>query len=177
MSKLYQDQLRDNTDRQANAATILADAENNRVIISGPQKEVGRVEGLVRMLGPVKGGGGGQRVTQVVRLKAANAQTVSGLIEKSFNAGGNRSKVSLLVDEASKQPSFLTGAEKSVAAAGSVIRELDTDNRGEPLELRILELRAAEAAKVGPLVTELFITLMKDRHGQNFEPSFHNHHR
>jgi type II secretion system protein D len=170
VSKLYQDQLRDNTDRQANAATILADAENNRVIISGPQKEVGRVEGLVRMLGPVKGGGGGQRVTQVVRLKAANAQTVSGLIEKSFNAGGNRSKVSLLVDEASNSL-VLTGAEKSVAAAGSVIRELDTDNRGEPLELRILELRAAEAAKVGPLVTELFITLMKDRHGQNFEPS------
>ena len=170
VSKLYQDQLRDNTDRQANAATILADAENNRVIISGPQKEVGRVEGLVRMLGPVKGDGGGQRVTQVVRLKAANAQTVSGLIEKSFNAGGNRSKVSLLVDEASNSL-VLTGAEKSVAAAGSVIRELDTDNRGKPLELRILELRAGEAAKVGPLVTELFITLMKDRHGQNFEPS------
>ena len=55
VSKLYQDQLRDNPDRQANAATILADSENDRVIISGPQKEVGRAEGLVRMLGPSKG--------------------------------------------------------------------------------------------------------------------------
>ena len=55
IGKLYQDQLRDNPSRQANAATILADSENDRVIISGPQKEVGRVEGLVRMLGPAKG--------------------------------------------------------------------------------------------------------------------------
>ena len=101
VSKLYQDQLRDNPDRQANAATILADSENDRVIISGPQKEVGRAEGLVRMLGPAKGSVGGQKVTEVVRLKTANAQTVSGLIEKSFNAGGNRNKINLLVDEPS----------------------------------------------------------------------------
>ena len=61
IGKLYQDQLRDNPSRQANAATILADSENDRVIISGPQKEVGRVEGLVRMLGPAKGDTGGRR--------------------------------------------------------------------------------------------------------------------
>ena len=50
-------------------------------------------------------------MTEVVQLKAANAQTVSGLIEKSFNAGGNRSKVSLLVDEPSNSL-VLTGAAK-----------------------------------------------------------------
>ena len=169
VSKLYQDQLRDNPDRQTNAATILADSENDRVIISGPQKEVGRAEGLVRMLGPSKGSGGGQKVTQVVRLKAANAQTVSGLIQKSFNAGGNRNKINLLVDEPSNSL-VLTGAEKSVVAAGAVIRELDSGNRVKPLELRILELRAADVTKVAPLVTELFTTLMKDRHGKNYEP-------
>ena len=169
VSKLYQDQLRDNPDRQANAATILADSENDRVIISGPQKEVGRAEGLVRMLGPSKGSVGGQKVTEVVRLKAANAQTVSGLIEKSFNAGGNRNKINLLVDEPSNSL-VLTGAEKSVVAAGSVIRELDSGNREKPLELRILELRAAQVTKVAPLVTELFTTLMKDRHGENYQP-------
>ena len=169
VSKLYQDQLRDNPDRQANAATILADSENDRVIISGPQKEVGRAEGLVRMLGPSKGSGGGQKVTEVVQLKAANAQTVSGLIEKSFNAGGNRNKINLLVDEPSNSL-VLTGAEKSVAAARSVIRELDSGNREKPMELRILELRAAEVTKVAPLVTELFTTLMKDRHGENYLP-------
>ena len=169
VSKLYQDQLRDNPDRQANAATILADSENDRVIISGPQKEVGRAEGLVRMLGPAKGSVGGQKVTEVVRLKTANAQTVSGLIEKSFNAGGNRNKINLLVDEPSNSL-VLTGAEKSVIAAGSVIRELDSGNRKKPLELRILELRAAEVTKVTPLVTELFTTLMKDRHGENYLP-------
>ena len=169
VSKLYQDQLRDNPDRQANAATILADSENDRVIISGPQKEVGRAEGLVRMLGPSKGSGGGQKVTEVVQLKAANAQTVSGLIEKSFNAGGNRNKINLLVDEPSNSL-VLTGAEKSVAAAGSVIRELDSGNREKPMELRILELRAAEVTKVAPLVTELFTALMKDRHGENYLP-------
>ena len=169
VSKLYQDQLRDNPDRQANAATILADSENDRVIISGPQKEVGRAEGLVRMLGPSKGSGGGQKVTEVVQLKAANAQTVSGLIEKSFNAGGNRNKINLLVDEPSNSL-VLTGAQKSVAAAGSVIRELDSGNREKPMELRILELRAAEVTKVAPLVTELFTALMKDRHGENYLP-------
>ena len=169
VSKLYQDQLRDNPDRQANAATILADSENDRVIISGPQKEVGRAEGLVKMLGPSKGSGGGQKVTEVVQLKAANAQTVSGLIEKSFNAGGNRNKINLLVDEPSNSL-VLTGAEKSVAAAGSVIRELDSGNRKKPMELRILELRAAQVSKVAPLVTELFTALMKDRHGENYLP-------
>ena len=45
------------------------------------------------------------------------------------------------------------------------MRQLDTNNRQQPLELRILELRAGEAAKVGPLVEELFTALMKDRHG------------
>ena len=169
VSKLYQDQLRDNPDRQANAATILADSENDRVIISGPQKEVGRAEGLVRMLGPSKGSGGGQKVTEVVRLKAANAQTVSGLIEKSFNAGGNRKKINLLVDEPSNSL-VLSGAEKSVAAARSVIRELDSGNREKPMELRILELRAAEVTKIAPMVNELFTALMKDRHGENYLP-------
>ena len=168
IGKLYQDQLRDNPSRQANAATILADSENDRVIISGPQKEVGRVEGLVRMLGPAKGDSGGQKVTQVVRLNSANAQNMSGLIEKSFNTGPNRGKVNLLVDELSNSL-ILSGAERSVAAAEVVVRQLDTNNRQQPLELRILELRAGEAAKVGPLVEELFTALMKDRHGNNYK--------
>ena len=99
VSKLYEDQLRDDPDRQANAATILADSDDDRVVISGPQKEVGRVEGLVRMLGPSNGKSGGQKVTQVVRLNSANAANMSGLIEKSFNAGSNRGKVTLLVDD------------------------------------------------------------------------------
>ncbi len=168
IGKLYQDQLRDNPSRQANAATILADSENDRVIISGPQKEVGRVESLVRMLGPAKGDTGGQKVTQVVRLNSANAQNMSGLIEKSFNTGPNRGKVNLLVDELSNSL-ILSGAERSVAAAEVVVRQLDTNNRQQPLELRILELRAGEAAKVGPLVEELFTALMKDRHGNNYK--------
>ena len=67
VSKLYEIQLRDNPERKANAATILADSDDDRVIISGPQKEVGRVEGLVRMLGPSNGKSGGQKVTQVIR--------------------------------------------------------------------------------------------------------------
>ncbi|MDP7220087.1 MAG: secretin N-terminal domain-containing protein, partial [Arenicellales bacterium] len=57
-----------------------------------------------------------------------------------------------------------------MAAAGSVIRELDSGNREKPMELRILELRAAEVTKVAPLVNELFTTLMKDRHGENYLP-------
>ena len=168
VGKLYEDQLRDNPERQANSATILADADNDRVIISGPQKEVGRVEGLVRMLGPSTGKTGGQKVTQVVRLNEANAQNMSGLIEKSFNAGSNRGKVSLLVDDLSNSL-ILSGAEKSVSAAEEVIRQLDVGNRQEPLELRILELRAGEASKVGPLVTELFTALIKDRKGNNYK--------
>ena len=169
VSKLYEIQLRDNPERKANAATILADSDDDRVIISGPQKEVGRVEGLVRMLGPSNGKSGGQKVTQVIRLNSANAQNMSGLIEKSFNAGSNRGKVSLLVDDSSNSL-ILSGAEKSVAAAEGVIRQLDTDNRQQPLELRILELRAGEASKVGPLVTDLFTALMKDRKGSAYKP-------
>ena len=38
------------------------------------------------------------------------------------------------------------------------------------MELRILELRAAEVTEVAPLVTELFTALMKDRHGENYLP-------
>ncbi|MDP6891920.1 MAG: secretin N-terminal domain-containing protein [Verrucomicrobiota bacterium] len=169
VGKLYEDQLRDNPERQANAATILADSDDDRVVISGPQKEVGRVEGLVRMLGPSTGKSGGQKVTQVIRLNSANAQNMSGLIEKSFNAGSNRGKVTLLVDDSSNSL-ILSGAEKSVAAAEGVIRQLDSDNRKQPLELRILELRAGEASKVGPLATELFTALMKDRKGSSYKP-------
>ncbi|HAH98135.1 MAG TPA: hypothetical protein DCO70_02295, partial [Verrucomicrobiales bacterium] len=168
ISKLYQDQIRDNPDRQANAATILADQENDRVIISGPQKEVSRVEGLIRMLGPSKGKSGGQRVTQVIRLESARAQNISGLIEKSFNAGNGRTRVNMIVDDASNSL-ILTGAEKSVSSAEAVIRELDGGNPSKPMELRILELRAAEVSKVASLVTELFTTLMKDRLGENYE--------
>ena len=73
---------------------------------------------------------------------------MSGLIEKSFNTGPNRGKVNLLVDELSNSL-ILSGAERSVAAAEVVVRQLDTNNRQQPLELRILELRAGEAAKSG----------------------------
>ena len=71
---------------------------------------------------------------------------MSRLIEKSFNTGPNRGKVNLLVDELSNSL-ILSGAERSVAAAEVVVRQLDTNNRQQPLELRILELRAGEAAK------------------------------
>ena len=64
---------------------------------------------------------------------------MSGLIEKSFNTGPNRGKVNLLVDELSNSL-ILSGAERSVAAAEVVVRQLDTNNRQQPLELRILEL-------------------------------------
>ena len=166
-SQLYQAQMRDNPGRLATPAILIADSENDRIIISGPQKEVAQVEQLVNMLGTPNEPTGGQRVTQVVRLGAANAKVVSGLIEKSFNAGVTRNKLTLLVDEASNSL-VLTGPEKSVAAAGAVIRELDTGDRQKPVELRILELRAAQVAKVAPIVTQLFETLMKDRHGAGY---------
>ena len=167
VSQLYQAQMRDNPGRLATPAILIADSENDRIIISGPQKEVAQVEQLVNMLGTPNEPNGGQRVTQVVRLGAANAKVVSGLIEKSFNAGVTRNKLTLLVDEASNSL-VLTGPEKSVAAAEAVIRELDTGDRQKPVELRILELRAAQVAKVAPIVTQLFETLMKDRHGAGY---------
>jgi type II secretion system protein D len=164
VQKLYQEQLKGRPDPDGGPATLLAENKPNRLMVSGSTAEISRVEAIVRQLDPVDKTLGPEE-TRVVRLKTAVAAELSGLVEKSLNT--QEEKVTLLVDPRSNSL-VLTGSKSAVETASRIIEELDTNPYLQPRELRIIELKSAEAATVAPMVTDLFTQMMHDQRGPNY---------
>jgi type II secretory pathway component GspD/PulD (secretin) len=167
VTQLYQEQLKGQNEPPGGAATVLADAKNNRIMVSGADAEITRVEAIIRQLDPV-GKKPARDETRVIRLRAALAAEISGLVEKSLNAQAQTVKV--LVDARSNSL-VLSGEPDAVEAASKVIQQLDTPGDVQPREMRVMELKQGDAAAIAALATPLVTELLKSQRGPEFTPS------
>ena len=164
VQQLYQEQIRGQPEPAGGPATTLPDPKNNRIMVSGSEKEITRVEGLVRQLDPALKSAA-KTETRVVRLKTGSAADLVGLVDKSLNAQSQQVKV--LVDARSNSL-VVTGDAGAVNAAIQIIDQLDTRAEAGPREMRILELKSSEATALGPMVSSLFAEMQKDQHGPDY---------
>jgi len=164
VEQLYREQLNGQPEPLGGRATLVAESQDNRIMVSGTQAEIARVESIVRQLDPAAAEGARDEV-RIIRLKMANAAELVDLVDKSLNA--QRKNVQVLVETRSNSL-IVSGETEAVASAATMIEQLDTRPDRDPRELRIIELREAEAATIAPLVTELFTQLIHDQHGPNY---------
>jgi type II secretory pathway component GspD/PulD (secretin) len=167
VTQLYTEQLRGQSEPPGGAATVIADPKNNRIMVSGADAEITRVEAIIRQLDPV-GKKPAREETRVIRLRAALAAEISGLVEKSLNAQAQTVKV--LVDARSNSL-VLSGEPDAVEAASKVIQQLDTPGDVQPREMRVMELKQGDASAIAALATPLVTELLKSQRGPEYSPT------
>jgi type II secretory pathway component GspD/PulD (secretin) len=167
VQQLYQEQIRGQPEPAGGPATLIAETKNNRIMVSGGDKEIARVEGIIRQLDPAASKAAKEE-TRVIRLKTASAGELAGLVDKSLNAQTQQVKV--LLDTRSNSL-VVTGERAAVEAAAKMIEQLDSRPDSGPRELRIFELKSADATSLAPTVTSLFSELMKDQRGADYVTS------
>jgi type II secretory pathway component GspD/PulD (secretin) len=166
VQQLYLEQVRGNTEPAGGPATLLADPKNNRIMVSGAEREIARVEGIIRQLDPA-GQKGAREETRVIRLKAAVAADISGLVEKSLSTQPGAVKV--LVDTRSNSL-VITGESSAVEAAAKIIRELDLPSDVQPREMKVMELKQADANALSTLAASIATDLLKSQRGNEYVP-------
>lgn len=164
VQQLYQEQIRGQPEPAGGPATLIAETKNNRIMVSGGEKEIARVEAIIRQLDPVTAKGSKEE-TRVIRLKTASAAEIAGLVEKSLNAQTQQVRVLL---DARSNSLVITGEHAAVEAAWQMVQQLDTRGESGPRELRVIELKSADAATVAPMVGNLFAELVKDQRGADY---------
>ena len=164
VTQLYQEQLRGQPDPAGGPATLIAETKANRIMVSGSDREIARVESIVRQLDPA-GKSGAREETRVIRLRTASAADLVGLLEKSLNAQSQQVRV--LVDARSNSL-VVTGDHAAVDAAAKLVQQLDTRADAGPRELRILELKSGDASALAPMVNTLFAELLRDQRGADY---------
>ncbi len=167
VTQLYTEQLRGQSEPPGGAATVIADPKNNRIMVSGAEAEITRVEAIIRQLDPV-GKKPAREETRVIRLKAALAAEISGLVEKSLNAQAQTVKV--LVDARSNSL-VISGEPDAVEAASKVIQQLDTPGDVQPREMRVMELKQGDATAIAALALPLVTELLKSQRGPEYSPT------
>lgn len=164
VQQLYLEQNRGQPEPAGGPATLLPETKNNRIMISGSEKEIARVEAIIRQLDPA-GKSMAKNETRVVRLKTASAGELATLVEKSLNA---RSQQVQVLTDARSNSLVVTGDPAAVEAAAQMIQQLDTKGDTGPREMRLLELKSADSTTVSTLATSLFTDLMKDQRGPEY---------
>ncbi len=164
VQQLYTEQLRGQPEPAGGPATLIAEAKQNRVMVSGSEKEIARVEGIIRQLDPTTTSAVKEE-TRVIRLKTASAAELVGLVDKSLNAQSQQVRV--LVDTRSNSL-VVTGTPAAVESAWQMIQQLDTRGENGPRELRLIELRSGDAATLAPMVTSLFAEMVRDQRGADY---------
>ncbi len=164
VTQLYQEQLRGQPDPAGGPATLIPEPRNNRLMVSGSEQEITRVEGIIRQLDPAEKKAVKEE-TRVVRLRAANAQEISALVEKSITV--QNQQVRVMVDARSNSL-VVNGGPEAVAAAVQLIQELDSRPETAPKEMKIIDLRSGDATTIGPMISTMLADLMKDQRGADF---------
>ena len=164
IQQLYAEQLRGQPEPSGGPASVFPEPRNNRLMVSGTAGEIARIESIVRQLDATDRKAPKEE-TRVLRLQAATATELVGLIEKSLNA--RQVQVRVLVDARSNSL-IVTGDTSAVEAAAQLVQQLDTQSGLSPREIRILELKTADAATLSPMVSGLFADQIKAQRGAEY---------
>lgn len=64
----------------------------------------------------------------------------------------------------------ITGEPTAVEAAAKIVRELDIPSDVQPREMKVIELKQADAAALATLATTLATDLLKSQRGAEYTP-------
>ncbi|MEX2673281.1 MAG: secretin N-terminal domain-containing protein [Phycisphaeraceae bacterium] len=170
VQELYEEQGRGQDEPVGGAASINTDRTNSRLILTGPESELVKVEAIVTQLTDDGGEAPAREETRVYRLQDAQAAEIQGLLDKSLNGDGGRPVVRILVDERSNSL-IVSGSAENLEAASQLIDQLDQRQETRPRRLRLIELTEGDAEQLEPLVSALFEQMMVEEHGPNYEPA------
>ncbi len=166
ITKLYEEQLKGQADPEGGPASITVDDKRKRLIITGPAKEITRVETIFKQLAiskPVA-----KKQTLVIRLKSSKATDLASLVTKSLAANDKNDKVQVLADEPSNSL-IVSGTAKAVQSAAAMITQLDVQPNRAPREIRIIDLKEADATTIAPTLTNLISQSMAAAAGPNYK--------
>ncbi len=164
VQQLYAEQIKGLPEPAGGPASVLAETKLNRLMVSGSDKEIARVEAIIRQLDP-NDRKASKEETRVFRLRTASATELASLIEKSVNAQGQLVRVIL---DTRSNSLVVSGDKAAVEQAGQIIQQLDTRNDAGPREFRILDLKSSDASSITPTLNNLFTELLRDQHGPEF---------
>ncbi len=162
--QLYREQLKGQPDPSGGFASFVPETKGNRVIVIGSEPEIARAENIIRQIDPTVTRGEKDE-TRVLRLRNAQAQDLATLVEKSLNL--EEQKVKLLVDPRSNSV-VISGSAAGVESAAQMIEQLDILPNTQPKEVRMIELKSAEARSVVPMLTDLLTDVMRNARGSNY---------
>lgn len=162
--QLYKEQIKGQPEPSGGPAAFVAEPKGSRILVSGAEQEIARAEAIIRQLDPAQAKTNRDE-TRVLRLKSALASELAGLVEKSLNT--DEEQVKVLVDARSNSL-VVTGPASAVEAASHIVQQLDATPNAQPREIRIVELKAAQARAVAPVVSDLFAELVRDQRGSNY---------
>ena len=167
VEQLYQEQLKNAPQPEGGPATLLAEEKTNRIMVSGSDKEIAKVENIIRQLDPA----GSMQLsdeTRVVRLNSAKADNISTLIEQSIN--DQRTRLKVLIDARSNSL-VLTGNTNAIGDAMKLIEQLDSGQRRrmEPREMKVVDLQQADPSETSTMLSTLAAEMLRDQHGEDYE--------
>ena len=167
VQQLYEEQLKGAPAPEGGPATLLAEEKTNRIMVSGSDKEIAKVENIIRQLDPA----GSMKLadeTRVVRLNSAKADNISSLIEQSIN--DQRTRLKVLIDARSNSL-VLTGNTNAIGDAMKLIEQLDSGQRRrmEPREMKVIDLQQADPSETSTMLSTLATEMLRDQHGEDYE--------
>ena len=166
VQQLYREQASGVREPEGGAATLLAEARDNRILVTGTKAEIERVEGIIRQLDP-EGSEPKTEETRVFALKSALATDLSTVVEQAVAAQSPGARI--LTDTRSNSL-IVTGDGDAIAAADGLIQQLDKRPRMEPREMRVIELNSADAAGLAEMVGTVGAEMLADRQGPDYTP-------
>ena len=166
VQQLYQEQISGASEPAGGAATLLAEARDNRILVTGTETEIGRVEAIVRQLDP-EGSAPKTEETRVFALKSALATDLSAVVEQAVVAKAPNARI--LTDSRSNSL-IVTGDADAIEAADNLIQQLDKRPRLEPREMKVIELNSADAASFAEMVGTVGAEMLADRQGADYTP-------
>jgi type II secretion system protein D len=137
--------------------TVTADADSNTLVVVADPEAMTRFTQIVSEL---QKQGGTQREVRMLELKAAKAETVAAFLTdlvKSSESFRARSGPDPVIEAIEATNSLLVAAQNpQFAVIEQLVRSLDTRQGSERMPLRILRLRATDAANVASVLQQSF---------------------
>ncbi len=161
--RLYTEQVNALPSAPSTKATLVAEAKANRVLVSGPEAEIARMEAIIRQLDPAEAKPAREE-TRVIRLQHAMAVDLSALVEQNF--ASQRQNLRILVDARSNSL-VVSGKPETADAAAQLIQALDSEPQLASKEMRFIELKSTDPATAISLVREVYTELLRNHFGAN----------
>ncbi len=159
---------RSRTVADPSAPRIIPDSGTNRLIVSAPVEEMGKIENLIQRLDAATELAGGVRIFP---LSTADAQQMVSVVTNAVStvdARGRRTSKLAVTADPRTNAIIVSGPAGEIKTAEQVIKQLDADGQVESRETHVVQLETGEAKQLAPALVRLFAqqSASRGRRGQ-----------